>query len=136
VPGVTSEHVTIPAPAGPLPGHVAVPEGAGPWPGVVVLHDMAGMSRDLRRQTEWLAGAGFLAVAPDLFRGDRRATCIVRMVRETWRGQGPTFADVEAVGRWLVERPDCTGRVGVIGFCMGGGFPRSWPPGTGSMPRA
>jgi carboxymethylenebutenolidase len=119
---MTSGEVTIPAPAGPLPAHVAAPAAAGPWPGVVVLHDMAGMSRDLRRQTEWLAGAGYLAVAPDLFRGNRRATCIVRMVRETWRGQGPTFSDVEAVGRWLTQRPDCTGRVGVIGFCMGGGF--------------
>jgi carboxymethylenebutenolidase len=89
---------------------------------VVVLHDLAGMSRDLRNQADWLAGAGYLAVAPDLFRGHRRPTCLVRMVRETWRGEGPSFADIEAAGRWLAERPDCTGRVGVIGFCLGGGF--------------
>ena len=44
------------------------------------------------------------------------------MVRETWRGEGPAFADIEAVGRWLTGRSDCTGRVGVIGFCLGGGF--------------
>jgi carboxymethylenebutenolidase len=122
VPESTSQEVSVPAPGGPLPAYVAVPDGAGPWPGVVVLHDMVGMSRDLRRQADWLAGTGHLAVAPDLFRDDRGARCIVRMVRETWRGAGPTFADIEAVGRWLAGRPDCTGRVGVIGFCLGGGF--------------
>ena len=114
--------VTIPAPGGTLPGYLAVPDGPGPWPGVVVLHDMAGMSRDLRRQADWLAGAGYLAVAPDLFRDARGASCIFRMIRETWRGEGPTFLDIEAVGRWLAGRPDGTGRVGVIGFCLGGGF--------------
>jgi carboxymethylenebutenolidase len=122
VPEATSQQVTIPAPGGALPGYVAVPDGAGPWPGVVVLHDLVGMSRDLRRQADWLAGAGYLAVAPDLFRDDRGASCIFRMIRETWRREGPTFDDIEAVGRWLSLRPDCTGRTGVIGFCLGGGF--------------
>jgi carboxymethylenebutenolidase len=119
---MTADEVSIPAPGGPLPGHLAAPTGSGPWPGVVVLHDLVGMSSDLRRQADWLAGAGYLAVAPDLFRGSRRPSCIIRMMRETSRRQGPTFADIEATGRWLAERPDCTGRVGVIGFCLGGGF--------------
>ncbi len=119
---MTADDGSIPAPGGPLPGYLAAPTGAGPWPGVVVLHDLAGMSKDLRNQADWLAGAGYLAVAPDLFRGNRRPTCMIRMMRETWRRSGPTFTDIEATGRWLAERPDCTGRVGVIGFCLGGGF--------------
>jgi carboxymethylenebutenolidase len=119
---MTADDVSIPAPGGPLPGHLAAPTGSGPSPGVVVLHDLVGMSQDLRNQADWLAGAGYLAVAPDLFRGNRRPTCMIRMMRETWRRQGPTFRDIEATGRWLAERPDCTGRVGVIGFCLGGGF--------------
>ena len=119
---MTVGDVSIPAPGGPLPGYLAVPEGPGPWPGVVVLHDLVGMSRDLRDQADWLADAGYLAVAPDLFRGARRPTCMIRMMRETWRGEGPTFTDIGATGRWLAARSDCTGRVGVIGFCLGGGF--------------
>lgn len=43
------------------------------------------------------------------------------MIRETWRGDGPISDDVRAVGRRLADRPDCTGRFGVIGFCAGGG---------------
>ena len=119
---MTTDEVSIPAPGGALPAYVSMPSGPGPWPGVVVLHDLVGMSRDLRDQADWLAAAGFLVVAPDLFRGNRRPTCMFRLIRETLRGQGPTFADIEAAGRWLSGRPDCTGRTGVIGFCLGGGF--------------
>ena len=55
-----------------LPAFVSVPEQPSPWPGVVVLHDVAGMSEDLRNQTRWLAKAGFLAAAPNLlFRANR-----------------------------------------------------------------
>jgi carboxymethylenebutenolidase len=89
---------------------------------VVVLHDLVGMSHDLRNQADWLADAGYVAVAPDLFRGNRRAVCMIRMIRETLRRQGPTFADIGAVGGWLADRADCTGKVGAVGFCLGGGF--------------
>ena len=102
---VTAEDVSIPAPGGALPSYLATPAGPGPWPGVVVLHDLVGMSRDLRHQVDWLAGAGYLAVAPDLFRGNRRRPCMFRMIRETWRHAGPTFVDIQAVGGWLADRP-------------------------------
>ena len=148
VPGLTSGEVSIPAPAGPLPGYVAVPDADAPSPGVVVLPDMAGMTRDLRRQADWLAEAGYLTVAPDLFRGGRRAACIVRMVRDTRRRQGSTFADVEAVRRWLAQRPDCTGSIGVVGSASVAASPscsqprpvrgarRAHPTDRRSVPRA
>ena len=42
--------------------------------------------------------------------------------RSLFNGQGQAYDDIESSRRWLLGRDDCSGRVGVIGFCMGGGF--------------
>jgi carboxymethylenebutenolidase len=107
---------------GDLPVHLAVPEGEGPWPGVVIVHDALGMTADLRSQASWLAGEGYLAAAPDLYHRGGRLRCMFRTIRAAVRGEGDAFDDLDATRRWLAARSDCTGRVGVIGFCMGGGY--------------
>ena len=114
--------VSIGTPEGDLPAWVETPGGAGPWPGVVLVSDVMGPSDDLRRQAGWLAGEGYLAAAPDLFHWGSRLTCLRSILRETIEKQGRTFRDIEATRQWLLGRPDCTGRIGVLGFCMGGGF--------------
>ena len=106
-----------------LTAHLAVPPvGAGPWPGVVVLHEAFGLTDDTRQQADRLAAAGYLALAPDLFSAGGAARCLLSTFRSLLSGRGPALGDIEASRAFLAGRADCTGRVGVIGFCMGGGF--------------
>lgn len=108
---------------GHIPVFVATPSGEGPWPGVVVVHDALGMTEDLRNQARWLSASGYLAAAPDLFHWGGRLRCLFRIMRDAARGTaGPAFDDLSAVRNWLAQQPRSSGRVGIIGFCMGGGF--------------
>ena len=113
--------LTYPGSSRKLGGYLAPPVGAGPWPGVVVIHDAVGLSDDIREQADRLAAAGYLAFAPDLY-SRARLRCVLAMLSAYRSGEGEAYDDIEAARRWLAERDDCTGRIGVIGFCVGGGF--------------
>ena len=124
-------NITIESPTGELSAYVATPTGPGPFPGVVVVHDAYGLGNDIRAQADWLADAGYLAIAPDLFRGRSQMACMVSIMRDERDRSGPTFDDIEAARAWLTRRPDCTGTIGVIGFCLGGGIALMLAPGRG-----
>ncbi len=113
--------LTYAAGSAELAAYLALPRGSGPWPGVVVIQDLLGLSDDIREQADRLAAAGYVAFAPDLYSG-RGIRCVIAALKASRSGEGRPYEEVEAARRWLAEREDCTGRIGIIGFCMGGGF--------------
>ena len=115
--------ISFPATGGTVPGYLAVPAGsAGPWPGVVVIHEVFGVNDDIRHKADELAARGYLALAPDLFGGKSWARCLLGTFRQLRARSGAAFTALEAARDFLARRADCTGKTGVIGFCMGGDF--------------
>jgi carboxymethylenebutenolidase len=114
---------TITTPHHTLKAYVAKPQGAGPFPGVVLIHDAFGRTPDLRRHTEWFAANGYYTVAPGLYSwGDSKIRCLMATFKDMAARTGPAFEDIDAVRAWLEAQPDCTGKIGITGFCMGGAF--------------
>ena len=106
----------------PLRGYLARPVGTGPWPGVVMIHEVFGLDDMTRRHADRIAAAGYLTLAVDLYSAGGAKRCLVSTMRAAMKGEGRAFVDIETARMWLKKSTECTGSVGVIGFCMGGGF--------------
>lgn len=120
-----ARNLTFPAASGrPMRAYLAEPEGDAPAPGVIVIHELFGLNDDIRRIADRFAGHGYAALAPDLHdTGGPRLWCIAKTMRALGRGRGAPFDDLEAARDWLAARDAVDGaRIGVVGFCMGGGF--------------
>ena len=111
----------------PMRALLALPDGAPPengWPGVVVIHDIFGFSDDVRRIARRFADSGYAALAPALFDGaGPKGLCVVRTLGDLMRREGAAFGRVDATQRTLAAHSEVDGgRIGITGFCMGGGF--------------
>ena len=98
-----------------LRGYLAEPNGPGPFPAVLMIHEAFGLSGNLRRQADRLARAGYLTLAVDLYSDGGMRHCLVS-------GAGKAVTDLSVAQAWLERSGRTNGSIGVIGFCMGGGF--------------
>ena len=106
-----------------ISGYLARPLGGGPHPGVVVLHDVFGLVNHVKEVARKIADQGYVALAPDLHHreGPGDPDDVAAIVRAA--GGDPdarTVGDVEGAVAHLRSLDQCTGEIGVIGFCSGG----------------
>ena len=103
-----------------LRGYLALPARAR-GPGVLVIQEWWGLVDHIRDVCDRLAREGFVALAPDLYRGDRAnhpdAAGVLMMALEIPRAE----SDLAAAGQFLLGHTAVTGpKIGAVGFCMGG----------------
>ncbi|MEV4125010.1 dienelactone hydrolase family protein [Nocardia sp. NPDC049707] len=114
--------ITLETPHGDIDAVLEIPTGDGPRPGVVVLHDGFGLREPHREIARQMAEHGYLAIIPNLFARGGVLRCMLGVFRDLMAYEGQAFEDIEAARKLLSDRPDCTGAIGIAGFCIGGGF--------------
>ena len=126
-PRLKAESLEYPSPegSGKMRGYLVRPAKAnGKLPGVLVVHENRGLNPHIEDIARRLALDNFMAFAPDAlfplggYPGDEDKA------REVFPklDQGKTREDFVAAAVWLKGRADCTGKIGVVGFCYGGGI--------------
>jgi carboxymethylenebutenolidase len=124
---IKTEYVTVPSPKGngSIRGYLVRPSNAnGKLPAVLVVHENRGLNPYIEDVARRLGAADFIAFAPDGLTSvggypgdDEKGAKVFGQVDRPKMGE-----DFLASAYWLKERPDCTGKVGVVGFCFGGGI--------------
>ena len=125
---VTTQRVTLPSPSvyGKINGYLARPSAAGAarLPMVLVVHENRGLNPHIEDVTRRLALEGFMAFAPDALTPlggypgdeDKAREAFAKLDQESTR------EDFVAAAQWLRMRADGDGKLGVVGFCYGGGM--------------
>ncbi|MFD1554947.1 dienelactone hydrolase family protein [Paraburkholderia silviterrae] len=120
-------HIVIEGRDGAFGAYIARPADL-PAPAVVVLQEVFGVNADIRKHCDELAGLGFIAVAPDLYwRQEPGVDLDVRSEPDWQHGlslyqaydRDAGVRDIEATVTTTAALPECTGKVAVLGYCLG-----------------
>ena len=119
---MAGEIVSFPSDGGTAPGYLARPISGGTAPGVIVMQEWWGLNGNIKGIADRFASAGYVALAPDLYHGkvvtepDEAGKAMMAMkMDEAARDIGGAFD-------FLRPHVACTGKVGSVGFCLGGGL--------------
>jgi carboxymethylenebutenolidase len=122
------ETITIKTKDEAFSAYVARPAAASA-PAVIVIQEIFGVNAVMRDITDGLAGQGFLAICPDLFWRIEPGIDITDQTEAEWKRAFELFnafdvdagvQDIAAVIDHVRQDPGCSGKVGAVGFCLGG----------------
>jgi carboxymethylenebutenolidase len=126
--GTRSERISISTPDGEFSAYVARPK-ADKAPAVVVIQEIFGVNQVMRDITDGLAGQGYLAICPDLFWRIEPGIDITDKSETEWKRAFELFnafdvdqgvKDIQATIKAARTDGQCSGKVGAVGFCLGG----------------
>lgn len=116
------------ADGGEFGGYLAKP-ASGTGPGIVVIQEIFGVNKVMRDITDWLASEGFVALSPDLFWRIEPGIQITDQTEQEWAKAFELFQkfdvekgvdDIQATIDALRGIDGCTGKIGAVGYCLGG----------------
>ena len=120
---VKTKNVTFTSGKDEVKGFLAVPEGKGPFPAIVVIQEWWGLNDWVKEQAQRLAKEGYITLAPDLYRG--KVATVPAQAMKLMQGlpRDRALRDLKAATDYLA-RDDRVNKekIGVIGWCMGGGY--------------
>jgi len=108
--------------------YLALPS-SGYGPGIVVLQEIFGVNDYMRQVCDWYAAHGFVAICPDLFWRQEPGIELTDQTEAEWQKAFQLYQGLDVVKAvedsaaalaFLRQHPACTGRVGAVGFCLGG----------------
>jgi carboxymethylenebutenolidase len=125
-PRIKATYVTYPSPggtSGTMRGYLVTPAGQGPFPAVLVIHENRGLNPYVEDVARRAAAEGFLALAPDgLFPvGGYPGNDDDGRTLQSGLDQGKLRADMTNSARCVKTHASSSGKLGVTGFCWGGG---------------
>jgi carboxymethylenebutenolidase len=121
--GTKAEMVQFPSGKETVGGYLVEPEKAGKYPALIVIQEWWGLNDWVKEQAQRLADQGYVALAPDLYRG--KVATDPATAHELMRGlpQDRAIADLNAAFAYLSAKSNVDPvRIGSIGWCMGGGL--------------
>jgi len=126
---IGDEHVELSTPYGAMRTHIVRPAAPGHYPGVVFFSEIFQVTGPIRRTAAMLAGHGYIVAIPEIYHEFEAAGTVLAYDQKgsdrgnelkTTKELACFDADARAVLAHLKSRPDCTGRLGAMGICIGG----------------
>jgi carboxymethylenebutenolidase len=114
--------IEFPSNAHQTPGYITLPDGEGPFPAVVAIQEWWGLVGHIKDVSDRFAAEGFVTLAPDLYYGEIAEEPNEARKLAMALNRGRAIEEIAAAVKYLRSLNQVTGKVGVVGWCMGGGL--------------